>query len=232
MKVELCVTDLAGIHLAKKYAFDRIELCVNLEQGGTTPSNGLVLLALQQQLETHVLIRPRAGGFSYNDQEKETLLAEIHGLMDLPVSGFVVGALKENKQIDTTLLGEIRKLTRQKELTFHRAFDEMEEWEDGVEILKYFQFKRVLSSGRAANVESGMKNFQMIKELFDDKLELMTGGGVNSNNIAAIAGQVQPSAIHFSAASPIELENSKFATSRMKINEKKLVAMLKAINKV
>ncbi len=229
MKLELCVTDLAGIHLAKKYKFDRIELCVNLEQGGTTPSNGLVLLALQQKLETHVLIRPRAGGFSYDDQEKETLLAEIHGLMDLPVSGFVVGALKSNKEVDTTLLGEIRKLTRQKELTFHRAFDEMAEWQDGVEILKYFQFKRVLTSGRAANVEAGMNNFAEIKEVFGEKIELMTGGGVNPQNIAQIKKQVEPHAIHFSAVTKREAENSKFATNRMKIDENKLVEMLTAL---
>ena len=231
MKIELCVTDRLGIELAKKYKFDRIELCMNLSQGGTTPSNGLVLLALQQHLETHVLIRPRAGGFCYDDYEKETILAEIHGLSDLPVTGFVVGALKENKEIDTTFLGEIRKLTRGKELTFHRAFDEMVEWKDGVEILKYFQFKRVLTSGRAANVEKGFTNYAEIKEAFDDKIELMPGGGVNSSNIRKLAEQVQPAAIHFSAASIIQTEDSKFATDRMKIDENKLVGMLKELSR-
>lgn len=229
MKLELVATDLEGIRLAKKYNFDRVELCVNLELGGTTPSNGLVLLSLQQQLETHVLIRPRVGGFTYNDFEKETLLAEIHGLMDLPVSGFVVGALKENKEIDTTLLGEIRKLTKQKELTFHRAFDEMENWEDGVDILKYFRFKRVLSSGRAANVDAGLNNYAKIKEVLGEGIELMTGGGVNIGNIAKIEQHVQPDAIHFSAASKIPPEKSKFSTDRMKIDEKKLVGMLNSI---
>ena len=230
MKLELCVTDKLGITLAKKYNFDRIELCVNLEQGGTTPSNGLVLLALQQHLETHVLIRPRAGGFCYDGFEKETILAEIHGFNDLPVKGFVVGALKENKEIDTTFLGEISKLTRGKELTFHRAFDEMAEWKDGVEILKYFKFKRVLTSGRAANVEKGLANYAEIKEAFREKLELMPGGGVNASNISNIAQTVQPSAIHFSAASKMQAEKSKFSTDRMKIDEQKLVSMLKAIS--
>jgi copper homeostasis protein len=231
MKLELCVTDKTGILLAKKYKLDRIELCMNLEQGGTTPTNGLVLLALQQRLETHVLIRPRAGGFVYDDHEKETLLAEIHGLMDLPVSGFVVGALKESKEIDTTLLGEIRKLTKTKDLTFHRAFDEMAEWQDGVEVLKYFRFKRVLTSGRSANVETGFDNFKGIKELFGEKLELMPGGGVNPQNIARLANEIRPAAIHFSAASTLKKEDSKFATNRMKIDERKLVSMLNELRK-
>lgn len=231
MKLELCVTDKTGILLAKKYKLDRIELCMNLEQGGITPTNGLTLLALQQHLETHVLIRPRAGGFMYDDQEKETLLAEIHGLMDLPVTGFVVGALKANKEIDTTLLGEIRKLTKTKDLTFHRAFDEMENWQDGVEVLKYFRFKRVLTSGRSANVESGFNKFKMIQEAFGDQLELMTGGGVNPQNIARLANEIQPAGIHFSAASTLKREDSKFATDRLKIDERKLVSMLNEVRK-
>jgi copper homeostasis protein len=230
MKLELCVTDLEGMRLAKKYKFNRIELCVNLEQGGTTPSNGLVKLALRQKLETHVLIRPRIGGFCYEDSEKETLLSEIHSLLNLPVSGFVVGALKHNKEIDSTLLGEIIKLTKQKELTFHRAFDEMANWEDGSEVLKCLHFKRVLTSGLATNVDAGIPNYAKIKEVFRDKIELMTGGGVNPKNIFSIIQNIQPDAIHFSATSYIDLENSKFATTRMKIDEKKLVSMLQAIN--
>jgi copper homeostasis protein len=229
MKLELCVTDLKGIQLAKKYRFDRVELCNNLEIGGTTPSNGLTLLALQQHLETHVLIRPRAGGFAYNDLEKETLLAEIHGLMDLPISGFVVGALKENKEIDTTLIGEIRKLTKKKELTFHRAFDEMASWEDGVEVLKFFRFKRVLTSGRAANVDLGLENFKRIQEVFGNDLEMMTGGGVNQGNIGRLAHEINPSAIHFSAAAKGTKDNSSFAINRLEINEQKLVEMLSAL---
>ncbi len=229
MKLELCVTDLKGILLAKKYGFNRVELCINLEVGGTTPSNGLTLLALQQQLETHVLIRPRAGGFAYSDLEKETLLAEIHGLMDLPVTGFVVGALKENKEIDTTLIGEIRKLTKKKELTFHRAFDEMTNWENGVEVLKFFRFKRVLTSGRTANVDQGFDNYKQIKEVFGNDLELMIGGGVNQGNIARLAKEIQPDAIHFSAAAAGAVENSSFSINRLQISEKKLTEMLAAL---
>ncbi len=226
MKLELCVTDRLGIALAKKYKLDRIELCMNLEQGGTTPSAGLVLLALQQHLETHCLIRPRSGGFCYDGMEKETILAEIHGLSDLPIRGFVVGALKEDKTIDTTFLGEIAKLTKGKELTFHRAFDEMAAWEDGVEVLKYFRFKRVLTSGREANVDAGIHNFKEIKEVLEGKIELMPGGGVHPGNIFQLATTVQPEAIHFSAATRIAPENSRFTTNRMRIHEEKLKGMV------
>jgi copper homeostasis protein CutC len=87
-----------------------------------------------------------------------------------------------------------------------------------------------LTSGRATNVEKGMANYAEIKDIFGEKLELMPGGGVNASNILNIAQTVQPSAIHFSAASILQAEKSKFSTDRMKIDEQKLVSMLKAIS--
>jgi copper homeostasis protein len=229
MKLELCATDPKGLHLAKKYKFDRIELCVNLEMGGLTPSPGLVHMALNLGLETHALIRPRAGGFVYSDIEKELILAEIHALKFLGVHGFVIGALKENKEIDTTLIGEIAKITKGKELTFHRAFDEMAEWQDGVGVLKFFQFKRVLSSGRAKNVDEGMKNYTEIKSLFGTDLELMIGGGVNVKNAKDLVEEIQPSALHFSGANVIQDKNSKFGGNRMEIDEKKVYDILTSL---
>lgn len=229
MKLELCVTDPSGLHLAKKYGFDRIELCVNLEMGGLTPSPGLVHMALNMGLETHALIRPRAGGFVYSDIEKELILAEIHALKYLGVHGFVIGALKENMEIDTTLIGEISKITKGKDLTFHRAFEEMAEWEDGVGVLKFFNFKRVLTSGRASNVNDGMINLNEIKDCFGSELELMVGGGINAKNIRRVAEEIEPSAIHFSGANVIQDKNSLFGGSRMQIDENKVKDILSAL---
>jgi copper homeostasis protein len=228
MKLELCVTDPKGIQLAKKYKLDRIELCMNLEQGGTSPSPALVHMALNAGLETHALIRPRAGAFVYSEAEKELILAEIHALKYLGVHGFVVGALKENKEIDTTLIGEISKISKGKTLTFHRAFEEMEEWKDGVEVLKFFRFKRVLTAGRAANVDLGFENLREIKAVFGSDLELMTGGGVNENNIRNLIKELGTDAVHFSASSIIIDTNSMFGGKRMEINENRLVSILKA----
>jgi copper homeostasis protein len=59
LQLELCAASIEAIDLAKKYQFDRIELCQNLEQGGLTPSAGLIAAALEQGVNTHVLIRPR-----------------------------------------------------------------------------------------------------------------------------------------------------------------------------
>jgi copper homeostasis protein len=77
MKIELCAASFEAIKLAKEFNVDRIELCQNLEQGGLTPSAGFIDYALSTGLKTHVLIRPRAGGFCYNEEEFLIMLREI-----------------------------------------------------------------------------------------------------------------------------------------------------------
>ena len=86
MKLELCTASIDAILLAKSLDFDRIELCQNLEQGGLTPSAGMIAFALEHKLNTHVLIRPRAGGFCYSAEELAVIehdLAVLDVLADL-----------------------------------------------------------------------------------------------------------------------------------------------------
>ena len=73
MELELCAASIEAVQLAKKYNFNRIELCQNLEQGGITPSIGMIQTALKYNIDTHVLVRPRIGSFIYSSEEKEIL---------------------------------------------------------------------------------------------------------------------------------------------------------------
>ena len=73
MKKELCAASVKAIQLAKKYNFDRIELCQNLEQGGTTPSIGMIQFAVSSAVKTHVLIRQRSGDFIYSQDEIQVM---------------------------------------------------------------------------------------------------------------------------------------------------------------
>ncbi len=49
---------------------NRIELCDNLGEGGTTPSYGTVLLAMETLgLDIFPIIRPRGGDFIFTEEE-------------------------------------------------------------------------------------------------------------------------------------------------------------------
>ena len=75
--LEICVDDSAGLREAIAGGADRIELCSALELGGLTPSAALLEQALQTDCPTHMMIRPRAGGFVLVEGEAALMVEEI-----------------------------------------------------------------------------------------------------------------------------------------------------------
>ena len=230
VELELCAASLEALQLAKTHAFSRIELCQNLEQGGTTPSAGLIQTALELGLNTHVLIRPRAGGFHYNEEEVQLICREVQNCVQLGVQGVVVGLLKANFELDKQLLQELVQTAPQLDWTFHRAFDESVDWKRSLDVLIELGFKRVLSSGFATNVELGMPILAQMSQYANGRIEIMAGGGVNAGNIRKLAQIEQLAAIHFSATQKELLdEDSAFSETILKVSESRLKRILASI---
>lgn len=230
MKIELCAASIEAIQLAKKLEFDRIELCQNLEQGGMTPSPGLIEYALAFGLEVHVLIRPRPGGFRYDNDEIEIMLRDIVECKEMGVSGVVVGALDERGLVNKEALELMVTKAEGLEVTFHRAFDDTFEIEQSLEALIEVGVNRVLSAGLARNVDIGKQNLIDMVEIANGRIEIMPGGGVNASNVAGLIRDVKPDAIHFSGTKTYMLdENSKFSESILKVDESKVIRLLEEI---
>lgn len=233
MKVELCAASSKALLAAKKYQVDRIELCQNLEFGGTSPSWVLVEQALELGLETHVLIRPRIGGFIYSSEEKEILLREIEWYIKLGVHGVVIGAYDEKYELERPFLAEARSVIGNLDTTFHRAFDSMKDWQKNLDTLIELGFKRVLTSGLASSVDLGMNKLEEMTQYAKEAIEIMPGGGVNESNIKKIYLDVQPPGLHFSATSMIQdVDQAIFSAPRLEIDEAKIEKWMKAINQL
>lgn len=230
MKFELCAASIEAIKIAKELGFDRIELCQDLEQGGLTPSYGLIEYAQAFGIETHVLIRPRPGGFFYNEDELEVILREVINCKRSGVKGVVVGALSETGEIDREVLAEIMEKAESMEVTFHRAFDDSIDWKRSLDILLEFGVTRVLSSGMASNVEVGMPILKQMVKHVDGKLQIMAGGGVNASSVQRVVNEVQPHAIHFSGTAKFQLdEDSLFSETILKVDPNKVRRILDAV---
>jgi copper homeostasis protein len=197
MELELCAASIEAIQLAKKYNLSRIELCQNLEQGGITPSPGLIEYALAYGVETHVLIRHRPGGFQYNDDELEIMLRDIRECKVIGAQGVVIGALNERGLIDKKAVGLMIEQAQGMTVSFHRAFDDTFEFGKSLDTLIELGVNRVLSAGLARNVDLGLSILKEMKAYAGNRIQIMPGGGVNASNIAKIRDQVQPDAIHF-----------------------------------
>lgn len=231
MKLELCAASMEAILLARKYNFDRIELCQNLEQGGMTPSPGFIEYALACGLETHVLIRPRPGGFRYSDDEVEIILRDIRECKAIGVQGIVIGALQEDGWINQRAIEAMMRQADGMNVTFHRAFDDLVSFEKPLNQLIELGLNRVLTSGLASNVQLGMNNLKAMMEFANGRIEIMPGGGVNASNIAKIKNEVQPDAIHFSATTKKPFnEESRFTEMVLQIQEDKLVRLLRELD--
>lgn len=229
MKFELCVAGPEGIRLAVKYGFDRIELCQALESGGLTPSSAFQRMALRSDLEVHVLIRCRPGHFCYTADEKMLMLEEIAEALELGAHGIVIGALTEERSLDTDFLLQVRHRFPDAELTFHRAFDDLSEPAEALEELISLGFKRILTSGGEGTVVEGIPQLKESIRLAAERIEIMAGGGINTDNAAFILDQVKPQALHFSATEPGDGMQSRFDTGLLRVSEEKIFNILQKI---
>lgn len=212
---------------------DQIELCQNLEQGGLTPSAGMVEFSLSKNLETNVLIRPRAGGFYYKDEDFLIMLKDIEYCKKMGAQGIVIGVLTETNEINKNQLEQIVDISEGMNITFHRAFDDTIEWKRSMEILINFGVKRILTSGISTNVETGINVLKNMVSFAKNRIEIMAGGGINAANVQKIIREAQPDAIHFSGTSKKLLdEESLFSETILGVNRKKVMRITEAIRSI
>src|SRR5215471_20564940 len=108
MRVEICVDSVAGAVAAQQGCADRVELCDNLLEGGTTPSGGTIKVARKElTIGLQVIIRPRGGDFLYNEQEIAVMKEDIRIAKELGADGAVIGCLTAEGDIDQELTREL-----------------------------------------------------------------------------------------------------------------------------
>jgi glucokinase len=80
--VELCVDDLDGALVADREGADRIELCADLLEGGTTPSMGTILAVLDavKRVGVQIIVRPRGGDFVYSEAEIDVMCRDLRAI--------------------------------------------------------------------------------------------------------------------------------------------------------
>lgn len=227
MLVEICVSNITALNLAVKYGADRVELCQELSCGGLTPSISLVQRSVSLNLNTQVLIRPRSGDFVYDKDEKIQIMEDFVHYQKLGIQGIVVGALNEQRNLDISFLKRLRMLTPNIELTFHKAFDDIDNWQKALEELISLKFDRILTSGCEINVFKGKERLKEIIEFASGRIQILPGGGINPENIDEIIKFLKPSALHFSAAKQRLRDKSKYYNSEILfVDEEKLKLLI------
>ena len=185
--IEAAVETLDDALAAMAGGAERLELCADLDAGGTTPAHSLVANVLAQvSVPVLVMIRPRAGGFVYSRGELARMRDDIADAIDLGASGVVFGALDASGSIDVAATRELIAGARGRAVTFHRAIDETPDVLAAVETLASLGATRVLSSGAARSAIEGADTLAAMVERAGDALRVVAGGGVRAHNVAAL----------------------------------------------
>ena len=195
--VEAAVETLESAPAAERAGADRIELCVNLDDGGTTPSTGLTAAVVDgTQLPVFVLIRPRAGDFVYDDDEIDLMTRDVETAGIIGVAGIVTGALTSDRGIDVEQTRALLKAAAGLPVTFHRAFDSTISKPDALEQLIDLGVTRVLTSGGAPTALEGAEVIAALVTQARDRITVVAGGGIREHNVSDVIARAGVREVH------------------------------------
>ena len=195
--VEAAVESLDDALAAVDGGADRLELCANLADGGTTPSEDLIADVVEQVgVPVFVMIRPRGGSFVYSTTELEEMRRSIDRARELDVDGFVFGVLNSSNRIDTIRTQSLVDVAADLPVTFHRAFDRVHDRIDALDALMDLGIARVLTSGGAPTAPQGLASLRELVEVAGDDIVILAGGGVRFQNVLELVDETGVQEVH------------------------------------
>ena len=202
--LEIAAFTLHGAIEAQLAGADRIELCENAADGGTTPSFGFLKQAKENlHIPVFPIIRPRGGDFTYSKEEFEIIKSDIQLCHDLGFEGVVIGMLDRNGNVDISQMKEAIRLCGAMQVTFHRAFDRCHNPSVALEQLIDHGVHRILTSGQHPKVSEGLPQLVKYVVQANQRIIIMPGSGLTSKNVAHIAKNTLASEFHTAARKSI-----------------------------
>lgn len=183
--LEVCCGSFEDALQADNAHAQRIELNSALYLGGLTPSLGsLIKTKTLTDIKTVCMVRPRAGGFCYSNDDIEVMFTDAILLLENGADGLAFGFLNEDSTINYDLTKKMIDLIHsyQREAVFHRAIDVSKNYEESIKVLIELGCNRILTSGSYANVNEGKEIMKSAYETFGSEIEFVMGSGVKENN--------------------------------------------------
>jgi copper homeostasis protein len=202
--IEVCVDSVESAIAAERGGADRVELCDNLLEGGTTPSAGAIEVARQRLgIKMHAIVRPRGGDFCYSEVEFAVMKRDIAVAKQLGADGVVIGILTSDGDVDVERTRELIELARPLSVTFHRAFDMARDPFRALEELIALGADRILTSGQEPSVIEGLDLIAELVRRAGDRAIIMPGGGTE-RNIKKVVAQSGVREVHVTGTTSVE----------------------------
>jgi len=172
--LELIACSAADAVAAQRGGAGRLEVVRALEAGGLTPPISLVKeIAAAVSIPVRVMLREN-DGFEMADREELTRLCDsVRELARLDIDGVVLGFLR-GRGLDLAAATQILACAPNLKATFHRAFEELEDPQAAVAMLKAVpQFDRILVS------PARVRGLKQLGESAAPELIVVAGGGID-----------------------------------------------------
>ena len=203
--IEIATSDFVTTKAAVEGGADRIELCANLAEGGTTPSYGHIRQCREAfDVLIYPIIRPRGGDFLFTDEEFSIMLHDVQLCKQLNCDGVVVGALNTDGSIDIKRTSQLVEAAYPLGVTFHRAFDRCSNPFEAMELLIRIGCERILTSGQKPTAPDAVEMIDQLNREADDRIIIMPGSGVRKENIKMIAEKTGCTEFHSSLRGKIK----------------------------
>lgn len=199
--LEACVTSPAEATAAFAAGAGRIELCRSLDVGGLTPDRA-ALTAVRHRATGPVFAMARAQSQTYRADAAElaTLLATVEDLVRVGVDGIVLGVLDRRGGVDATATAELVSAAGGRPVTFHRAFDELDDPYAALETLIRCGVRRVLTSGAAASAWEGRALLRALVSAGGTSVTVLAGGRVRADHVVRLIEETGVREVHARAS--------------------------------
>ncbi|MCM6774586.1 copper homeostasis protein CutC [Nocardia sp. CDC159] len=205
VRVEISVESIAGVEVAARCGADRVELCGALAEGGLTPSQGLIEVALRLagNVEVHPLIRPRPGDFRYEPDEVSVMVSDVRAAVRAGTHGVVVGALGADGLLDTAACAALIEAAAGRSVTLHRAIDASASPHRVLDQAIALGFTRVLTSGAQRSAVDGAATIARLVAQADGRIAIMACGGIRAAGAREIVAATGVRDIHAAVRTPV-----------------------------
>ena len=205
MLLEVCCGSVKHAVSAAQAGAQRVELCDNLVEGGTTPSSGMIRLSVETvKVPVMVMIRPRGGDFLYTDLEFEVMLRDIANVKNSGANGVVFGILNPDGTIDMERSSRLVDAARPLQVTFHRAFDVTRDLIESLDTLCEMAVDRVLTSAGSACLRQALPLLSELVVAGGDSIKIMGCGGVEPSHVDELLVATGITELHVGATRSVE----------------------------
>ena len=199
--LEICLESVDSVIASDRGGAQRVELCANLLEGGTTPSAGTIRAARENaKIAINVMIRPRGGDFLYTDAEFVSMQHDIRIAKELGADGIVLGLLRADGTVDVERTRQLVELANPLPVTFHRAIDVSRDLLEALEDVISTGAACVLTSGGQLSVVDGAAMVAKLIEAAKNRIVVMPGCGIRPDNILSILETTGADEVHVALA--------------------------------